>query len=262
MKIKRKIKKLLQLSFDPFALELGYVRKKERNFNSLSYVNKHSLLDTFFTTSRNMGFEPTHILDVGANHGTWTRNTLHYFPNAHYSLFEPQKWLKKSFVDILSQNPKVKFYPVGAGEKNGVFNFTLHSRDDSSSFRYKSEEAKSLGLEQIKVDIVTLNDFVKNSELPIPELVKIDAEGLDIQVLNGADFLFGKTEVFMVEGGVSNKEFDNSLLYLMNYMDSIGYRLFDITDLNRPFPIKLLWLVEVVFVKKNGILDSFKIPQL
>jgi hypothetical protein len=60
----------------------------------------------------------------------------------------------------------------------------------------------------------------------------------------------------MVEAGVVIKEFDNSFLKMINFMDQNGYRLFDITDLNRPFPTPVLWLVEIVFIKKDGFIDS------
>ncbi len=39
-------------------------------------------------------------------------------------------------------------------------------------------------------------------------------------------------------------------------MDAKGYCLFDITDLNRPWEKPVLWLVELVFVRKGGRLDS------
>ena len=42
-------------------------------------------------------------------------------------------------------------------------------------------------------------------------------------------------------------------------MDKKGYSLFEITDLNRPFQPQVLWLVELAFVKKQGIIDSYKI---
>jgi hypothetical protein len=34
---------------------------------------------------------------------------------------------------------------------------------------------------------------------------KIDAEGLDLEVLKGASNYFGKTEIFMVEAGVYHR---------------------------------------------------------
>ncbi|MEO8209798.1 MAG: FkbM family methyltransferase [bacterium] len=44
--------------------------------------------------------------------------------------------------------------------------------------------------------IVTLNSVCEKYSLPIPEIVKIDAEGLDLEVVKGAQNLIGKTEVF------------------------------------------------------------------
>ena len=103
---------------------------------------------------------------------------------------------------------------------------------------------------------MTLNQLLKDSALPNPDIIKIDAEGLDIEVLKGASNYFGKTEIFMVEAGVVNKSFDNSFLKLINFMDENGYRLFEITDLNRPTEPRVLWLVELVFAKKGGLIDS------
>ena len=236
----------------------GYTLKKT-NLNSPNPLNtygKDYLLFNFYDTLKKMGFTPNHIVDVGANHGTWTREALRYFPEAHYTLLEPQNWLKKSFQDILDMNPKVQYFPVGAGEKEGSFNFTIVDRDDSCSFRYSQEEAKVAGFEQIEIPVVTLNNLLANSDFPVPDIIKIDAEGLDIAVLKGASKFFGITEIFMVEAGVVNKIFDNSFLKLINFMDEKGYRLFEITDLNRPFSQSVLWLVELVFVKKNGFIDS------
>lgn len=236
----------------------GYTLKKVKvkSPKSVSINSKDYLLFNFYDTLKKMGFTPQHIVDVGANHGTWTREALHYFPEAHYTLLEPQHWLKKSFQDILDANSKVQYYSVGAGEKEGSFHFTIVDRDDSCSFRYSQEEAKAAGFEQIEIPVVTLNSLLSNSELPVPDIIKIDAEGLDIAVLKGASNFFGKTEIFMVEAGVVNKSFDNSFLKLINFMDEKDYRLFDITDLNRPFQPQVLWLVELVFVKKNGFIDS------
>ncbi|ESU20805.1 FkbM family methyltransferase [Flavobacterium cauense R2A-7] len=256
--MKKKIRKIVHAVLDPIVTRLGYMNKVSLT-NQGNEFDKNNLLETFFLNLKAMGFIPKHIVDVGANHGTWTRETLKYFPDAYYTLLEPQKWLQSSLQDILDTNNKVTFHPVGAGSSSGSFKFTIVDRDDSCSFRYTEEEAKDKGYEQIEIPIVTLNELVGKGNLPTPDIVKIDAEGLDVEVLKGADSLFGKTEIFMVEAGVFNKEFDNSFLNMINFMDEKGYRLFEITDLNRPFQPQVLWLVELVFIKKNGIVDSYKI---
>ena len=254
--MKKIIKKGLIKIIHPTATKLGYSKNNTIQNNKF---NKNNLLSILFNNLKTIGFTPKHIVDIGANHGTWTREVLTHFPDAYYTLLEPQHWLKKSFQDILNANAKVQFYPVGAGEREGSFQFTIVDRDDSCSFRYTPEEAKAAGFEQIEIPVVTLNGLLAESKLPAPDIIKIDAEGLDIEVLKGASNFFGKTEIFMVEVGVFNKSFDNSFLKMINFMDEKGYRLFEITDINRPFQPQVLWLAELVFIKKNGIVDSYEL---
>jgi FkbM family methyltransferase len=247
--MKQFIKRILIKILHPVIVRLGY-QQPSREFN---------ILENFFSTLVNINFIPNHIIDVGANHGGWTKTAIHYFPDAYITMLEPQHWLEDHVKDLLIQNRKVKFYPYGAGSKSGSFKFTIASRDDSSTFILSEEEAKEQGLSQIEVKIVTLNELVSSQNLPAPDIIKIDAEGLDLEVLKGADHFFGKTEIFMVEAGVAAKGIENEFVKVVDYMDVKGYKLFDITDLNRPFEPKILWLTELVFIKKNGIIDSKKI---
>lgn len=90
----------------------------------------------------------------------------------------------------------------------------------------------------------------------LPELVKIDAEGLDLEVLNACDTLFGHTDFFLVEGGVGNLKIPNSALAVMQLLHEKGYRLYDFTDLNRPHGNRRLHLVEMVFVRTGSKWDK------
>jgi hypothetical protein len=47
-------------------------------------------LNAFLIALRGLGFNPSHIVDVGANRGQWTRTVSRHFPQAHYTLVEPQ----------------------------------------------------------------------------------------------------------------------------------------------------------------------------
>lgn len=253
--MKSLFKKVLYKLIKPIAIRVGF-----QNEDITLKYGKDNLLNNLFCNFKSIGFEPKHIIDIGANHGTWTREVIKYVPNSYFTLIEPQNWLKKSFQDLLNSNNKISFLPVGAGKEKGNFNFTIVDRDDSCTFKYSEEEAKANGYKQIEIPVITLNDLVKElEEKPYPDLVKIDAEGLDIDVLEGATDLMGKTEVFMVEVSVFNKLYENTAQKMINYMDEKGYVLFDITDLNRPFTPRVLWLLELVFVRKNGKLNRYKI---
>jgi len=249
------IKKVVGKVLYPIAIRTGYQKIIESKA-SVSEGSKDFLLNNFYDSLRYIGLPVKHIVDIGANHGTWTRKALQYFPDAYFTLLEPQNWLQEHIKDLLDSNNKIRFHGVGAGEKEGSFKFTIVDRDDSCSFRYTEEEASQNGYRQIEIPVVTLNGLLKNSTVPIPDIIKIDAEGLDMDVIKGASDYFGKTEIFMVEAGVMASELPNSVLSIANYMDSIGYKLYDITDLNRTVKHNALWLVELVFVMKNGIIDS------
>jgi FkbM family methyltransferase len=252
VQVKKKIIRFLTLLASRLGYQLTALTPAAGNYQ------KDGLLFTFYNTLKQIGFEPQHIVDVGANRGTWTRETLKYFPNASYTLIEPQHWLKDFITDLTEHNQNIKFHAFGAGSKKGTFKFTVVDRDDSCSFRYTESEAKAGDFKQLQLPIITLNEFLPGLDLPTPDIIKIDAEGLDIDVLNGANNYFGKTEVIMVEAGIVNKVFENSFFKIINYMDTNGYTLFDITDINRPFVPAVLWLTELVFVKKNGVIDSKK----
>jgi FkbM family methyltransferase len=259
--MKKKIKSLIK----KVANKLGYqILKKEKSNNfplnklvvNIKANHKNNLLDNFFTILRNQNYYPETIYDIGANTGTWTEECLKYFPDTTYYLFEPQINLKKD-IDLRFKNLKnIQLFSVGVGNVNDELNFTIHERDDSCSFSFSEQEAKNRGFEQIKIPIVKLDSFVKENNLKKPSILKVDAEGLDLEVLEGADNLLQHAEIIMVEVAVVNKRLKNTALEMLNYLDDKGFRLFDITDINRPFSNNVLWLSEFVFIKKNGILDK------
>jgi FkbM family methyltransferase len=148
-------------------------------------------LDAFFPLLKSLGFAPKHIVDVGANHGKWTRKAQGFFPDAHYTMVEPQDDLKRYVQDMMDAGCKLHWINAGAGDKMGNLMFTIAPRDDSSSFIPSPDNAEAANHRQVPVAVRTLNDIVASSGLPVPEMVKIDAEGFDIKVLAGASDLFG-----------------------------------------------------------------------
>jgi FkbM family methyltransferase len=206
-------------------------------------------LDCFFATLSSCGFHPRHIVDVGAHMGSWTRKALEYFPDAQYTLVEPQDRLKANIQDLLGRGCKITWINAGAADTSGELPFTVSRREDSCSFAPTSVDAGAL---RISVPVTTLNDIVSASNAPLPEMVKIDAEGFDLRVLAGASDLLGKTEIFFVEVAVGCPEFENTLANVVRMMDEAGYRVADITDINRSPKYGVLWLCELAFVRKGS----------
>jgi FkbM family methyltransferase len=204
---------------------------------------------------KGMGMAPRHIIDIGANHGGWSRTALSIFPKAYISIFEPQQRLAEYLAD-LERNPNIKIHYKGVGDFNGTAPFTFHDRDDSCSFIYVSEDAQVRGFRQSEIEICKLDTIMRNCDFGAADIVKIDAEGLDLQVLDGAGETLSTTEIVLIEASVSNPDYPNSALAVIQKMDCLGFRLFDLTDLNRTPTRNLLWLVEAVFVRKGSAIDE------
>ena len=83
-------------------------------------------------------------------------------------------------------------------------------------------------------------------------MVKIDAEGFDLKVLNGASELFDKTEIFLAECAMVPQDQENTAFAIIQKMADSGYYLIDITDSNRSPMWGILWLCEFAFLHKRS----------
>jgi FkbM family methyltransferase len=211
--------------------------------------------DRLFVTLKALGLMPRHIVDVGANHGNWSRAALAAFPQAKLTMFEPQQMLVEKHKD-LARDVRVAIHYCGLGDFDGTATFSFHPRDDSSSFIYSASEAKAQGFMQGEVEVLRLDTAMLGSPFGQPEIVKIDAEGLDLKVLDGAHVTISRATIVLIEAAVACPTYPNTAAVVFQRMDEMGFRLFDITDLNRSPRLGVLWLIEAVFVRKDTALAA------
>lgn len=233
------MKALIQSLLRPFGLRLSRLD----NLRGSDYG-----ASVLFSTLKNFGFFPRYVLDIGANHGKWTRTALNYFPEAEYVLIEPQDHLKACVQDLIDSGYKIRWINAGVADKAGKMRFYISDRDDSSTFLPLEEQPQTRVASETIVEVKSLNDIVSTCNLPAPDMVKIDAEGFDLKVIRGASNLIGKTDVFLLEAGVLCP-FENSVVKVVSTMEDFGYRLVDITELNRSPRHGVLWLTELAFLR-------------
>jgi FkbM family methyltransferase len=208
---------------------------------------------------QSLSFQPKHIVDIGANHGDWTKVALRCFPNANYSLIEPNPQLLPHLTDLLQSNSKISLHQVGIGAENAEFTFNVHPDDTSSSFAFTAERAQSMGCVPLTVPVHRLDTLLSSIPLPPPELIKIDAEGLDLEVLKGAALALSTCQVVFIECAIMCDSMPNDALTVLRIMHDHGFRLFDTSDAVRTPTHKCLWLLEAVFVKMGSGMDQYGI---
>lgn len=210
------------------------------------------LLDGAFRALKQCGLEAQNVIDVGAHLGGWTREAMNHWPLAQYLLLEPQ-------ADLIEESgfqaPNATWVCAGAGPSNGEFVFSHRQRNDSSTFRQVSrDDGQTRGMTVLPV--VTLDTIVAERLGGVaPEIIKIDAEGWDLEVLRGASGCLGSTIAFFTEVGVSNPFFENTMTMMDAFMGSHGYRLFAISDIVIN-PVSFAhWNAELVWVLRGSEID-------
>jgi hypothetical protein len=83
--------------------------------------------------------------------------------------------------------------------------------------------------------------------------VKLDVQGFELEALSGAETLFGKTEIFILE--VSLFPFSPGWLLareVISFMSARAYELYDVPGFARRPREEALGQLDLAFIKANG----------
>ena len=127
-----------------------------------------------------------------------------------------------------------------------------------STFTFDADEARAGGFEQRTVDVITLDHLCDDVIGGVPDMVKIDAEGYEFRILEGASRLLGKTEVILLELPLFRPR-RHALPFpaAVTRMSEMGYEVYDFTMfLPRPHDGAVA-LLEVAFARADGLLRTY-----
>jgi len=207
-----------------------------------------SHLDNTFKMLKWLNLEAELIIDVGAHSGNWTVTAMRAWPMAKYVLVEPQRNLERARQ--LKDNPSVVWWEVGAGPEPGTMAFFHHTRSDSSTFIRRPDLP---GLAEEEIAVMRIDQIVASTcGNCVPDIIKLDCEGWDLQVLEGAGPLVGQSPCIFLEAGVANRIFSNSVEMVIRTMDSQGYGLVDIGDAARNRHSGVMWNAELCFLHRSS----------
>lgn len=143
-------------------------------------ASKHGLSDTE-DIARAVG-QIESIIDVGANVGQSAIRFRAAFPKARIISLEP---VQTSFEELRRRTNglRVECHRLALGPRNETAAIYLTRFSETNSL-VKPVDDELLGAEE--VEVVTLDEFVSANHLDRIDLLKIDAEGYDLEILKGA----------------------------------------------------------------------------
>jgi FkbM family methyltransferase len=147
--------------------------------------------------------KPQYLCDIGSNTGKWAY-TLHQLnPELkHVVFFEPQSKLQEQLHSLSLPGVSKVIYPYGLGDKREKL--FIKGGTPSASFleatKLQSDYyPNSIIDENEEVEIKILDEVYYQNSLPMPDVIKIDVQGFELKVLQGAIQVLSQAKYLVVE---------------------------------------------------------------
>ena len=166
-------------------------------------------------------------VDVGSNRGQLLRDAVRIAPEARHVAFEPIPALA---AEIARELPTVDCRELALGASAGHAQFCHFTRLDGwSGLRRNPEITDQRGApEYIDVEVSTLD-----AQLPGlgRAVIKVDVEGAELQVLEGARELLARSHPLLIFEHVAEtaRIYDSSSAALWDLLSGLGYVIFAVT---------------------------------
>ncbi len=240
------------LLFKPFrlieraALEISRGRrfKKLKNTSAaglgLGNIDSLELLEIIKNEAR---VQSPIIFDIGSNIGTWTLLAKAIFPDAQVHAFEPLANHIAEFNKNCSKLTAIHLHDFCVGNENTTGTINVSTFTDSSSLL----EATPLEFEHFSikkaseqaVQIKKLSDLIADKALPVPDIIKLDIQGFELEALKGLESWLNSVKYIICE--VSFKEYYYGQPYFLdiaNYLAQHNIQLFAFGN-NAPIGLEL-----------------------
>jgi FkbM family methyltransferase len=147
------------------------------------------------------------IFDVGANRGDFTSEYMHLFPNARIHCFEPNPSTCETLKTRFKEYPNIMTHNVAVSNVRGVADFCCNKECATDSLLKPSPEWKKwvdgkndalLLTSCIRARTISLDQFCHDQSIEKVDILKIDTQGAEFLVLEGAHNLLQKKAVHVI----------------------------------------------------------------
>jgi FkbM family methyltransferase len=178
------------------------------------------------------GYAPEIIFDVGANVGATARGFSEGFPEATIYAFEPVEATFRKLAQKVAMHERVRPFNLALGRRPRSVRMRIKSLSVSNRIAGWRDTFKPC--ETVKM--ASGDGFCEERGLSHIGLLKIDAEGHDLEVLYGFERMLKEMRVDLVEAEVGmNPENRRHVPFeaVKRYLEHLGYRLFLIYEQRR-----------------------------
>jgi FkbM family methyltransferase len=168
------------------------------------------------------------VLDVGANVGAVAREYLRNFPEAQVHCFEPVPATFERLKTNLRGFGRATLHREAVGTKVGSTKMFVGSNSFTNSLVKSSSHSN-----EIEVPVTTIDAFCAQHGIQAIDLLKIDAEGFDMEVLKGGIGLLSAGRVtFILIEATPNRSVQQHVWLgeVQNFLEPFGFQLYGLYD--------------------------------
>ncbi len=181
------------------------------------------------------------ILDVGAHRGESLSFFMRIFPDATVYSFEPDPRNYPILAEEAVKHPSCFTFPLAVANRTGEIDFFMQDLTHIGGTRPINHDSRdSLGYaarapnQRVSVACTTLADFVARERIGAIDLLKIDVQGAETDVLEGADGALDRVQTVSVECTFFDLYGEpKGLLDVERLMQAHGLMLFDISKVSK-----------------------------
>lgn len=203
---------------------------------------------------KELNYEPTSIIDIGAHKGCWTRDMLKIYPHSNYYLFEAGNYNE---LNIYNTSKFEVYKNVILNDKKTVVDWYSINGTGDSFFKENSEHYSNV--KPVKKQTIDFNTFIIENQINIkgPNIfLKIDCQGAEIPILKGSSNILEYTNFILLEipfFGEYNQGVSNFKDHIF-FMDEIGFIPYDIVENHYVRDINIQ--VDMIFINKNFVFNK------
>ncbi len=190
-----------------------------------------NLLLERLTQLKNKGFDPPVIYDLGAFVGGWSSEIKELFPNAQIYAFEANDVHRVSLANVVGEK-NVAIGIFGAQNKP----VTFYSRNDTGDSCLQENTSYFIDNPNTQVStrqMFRVDDVVKEKGFSLPDFVKLDLQGAELEALKGGLSTLTNAEIIILEVKILEYNLGApTFIQTIQFMDSVGYVPLDITELH------------------------------
>jgi FkbM family methyltransferase len=212
-------------------------------FRARAGCKPRSNLGGFCRLLRKLGFAPGTVVDVGVADGTF--ELYEAFPDSFHLLVEPMKEFEP-VMRYICKRYNAEYVLAAAGEKSEEAE--IYFSDDKHGSSLLKQNGASRKIASMKLD-----DVMARRQYAPPFMLKVDVQGFEHSVIEGADSILKNTEVVVLETGLFRFKKDRPLVHeTIAFMLARGFVPFDFFGGHgRPLDGSLAQ-IDVAFVKEGG----------